>query len=46
MYRRLREDALAAGTPAGDDDFYRSYDRLVALVRHGVLGGAHFAAVR
>jgi cyclopropane fatty-acyl-phospholipid synthase-like methyltransferase len=46
MYRRLREDALAAGTPAGDDDFYRSYARLVALVRQGVLGGARFTAAR
>lgn len=46
MYRRLREDALAAGTPAGDEAFYRAYGRLVALVQEGVLGGGRFAAAK
>lgn len=46
MYRKLREEAHAAGTPEGDDAFYRSYDRLVALVQQGVLGGGRFTAIR
>jgi ubiquinone/menaquinone biosynthesis C-methylase UbiE len=44
MYRRLREEALRAGTAAGHDAFYRSYVRLVALMQERTLGGARFAA--
>ena len=46
MYRALRAETLAAGNPAGDDDFYASYARLVALVQDGTLGGVRLAAVR
>jgi SAM-dependent methyltransferase len=44
MYRRLREEALSAGTAAGHDAFYRSYARLVALMQARTLGGARFTA--
>jgi len=46
MYRALREETVKAGTPSGDDAFYLSYERLVALVRDGTLGGGRFAAVK
>lgn len=42
MYRRLREETRRAGLPAGDDAFYRAYERLVALVQGKALGGARF----
>lgn len=44
MYCRLREETRALGTPSGDDDFYRSYRRLVDLVKGRVLGGVRFTA--
>jgi sarcosine/dimethylglycine N-methyltransferase len=44
MYRKLREETARLGTPSGDDEFYRSYDRLVALVQERTLGGGRFAA--
>jgi len=44
MYTRLREDARNKGTPSGDEAFYRSYERLVALLRAGDLGGGRFSA--
>jgi sarcosine/dimethylglycine N-methyltransferase len=44
MYRKLREETRAAGTPSGHDAFYRSYVRLVDLVGAGDLGGARFGA--
>ncbi len=44
MYRNLREETQKAGTPSGDDAFYRSYERLVALVKSGTLGGGRFSA--
>lgn len=44
MYRALREETIRLGTPSGDDDFYRSYARLVALVQEGTLGGGRFTA--
>jgi ubiquinone/menaquinone biosynthesis C-methylase UbiE len=43
MYRKLREEAQAAGTPAGHDAFYESYVRFVDLVNDTVLGGGRFA---
>ena len=43
MYRTLRQEAQAAGTPAGDDAFYESYVRFVDLVNDAVLGGGRFA---
>jgi hypothetical protein len=42
MYRRLREETLAAGTPAGHDAFYESYVRFVDLVNAAALGGGRF----
>jgi sarcosine/dimethylglycine N-methyltransferase len=42
MYRKLREETLAAGTPAGHDAFYESYVRFVDLVNAGQLGGGRF----
>jgi sarcosine/dimethylglycine N-methyltransferase len=42
MYRKLREEAQAAGTPAGHDAFYKSYVRFVDLVNEAVLGGGRF----
>ena len=44
MYRKLREETQRLGTPSGDDDFYRSYARLVALVKERTLGGGRFTA--
>jgi sarcosine/dimethylglycine N-methyltransferase len=46
MYQKLRSEAEQAGTPAGHDDFYKSYILLVDLVRKKVLGGARFAALK
>jgi len=46
MYRKLREETMTFGTPSGDDEFYRSYARLVALVQGRTLGGGRFAAVK
>ena len=42
MYRKLREETLAAGTPAGHDAFYESYVRFVDLVNNAHLGGGRF----
>ena len=42
MYRKLREETLAAGTPAGHDAFYESYVRFVDLVNAAQLGGGRF----
>jgi SAM-dependent methyltransferase len=44
MYRKLREETLAAGTPAGHDAFYESYVRFVDLVNEASLGGGRFAS--
>jgi ubiquinone/menaquinone biosynthesis C-methylase UbiE len=44
MYRKLREETIALGTPSGDEEFYRAYARLVALVQAGILGGGRFSA--
>ena len=44
MYRRLREETGRLGTPTGDEAFYRSYARLVALVQERTLGGGRFTA--
>ena len=44
MYRKLREETIRLGTPSGDDAFYRSYGRLVALVQERTLGGGRFTA--
>jgi ubiquinone/menaquinone biosynthesis C-methylase UbiE len=44
MYRKLREETMAIGTPSGDEEFYRSYARLVALVQARTLGGGCFVA--
>ena len=46
MYEKLRGEAEAAGTPAGHDDFYRSYVLFVDLVQRKVMGGARFTAVK
>jgi ubiquinone/menaquinone biosynthesis C-methylase UbiE len=43
MYRKLREETAAAGTPAGHDAFYESYVRFVDLVNQAILGGGRFA---
>jgi len=37
-----REEAHAAGTPAGHDAFYESYVRFVDLVNDAALGGGRF----
>ena len=42
MYRRLRAEAQEANAPAGHDEFYESYVRLVDLVGGGSLGGGRF----
>ena len=42
MYRRLREETIAAGAPAGHDAFYESYVRFVDLVNAAQLGGGRF----
>lgn len=44
MYCRLREETRTLGTPSGDEAFYRSYRRLVELVKSRMLGGARFTA--
>ncbi|MEQ9640982.1 MAG: methyltransferase domain-containing protein [Alphaproteobacteria bacterium] len=44
MYTKLREETLAAGMPAGDEDFYRAYVLLVDGVTRRRLGGARFTA--
>ena len=44
MYRKLREETARLGTPSGDDEFYHSYARLVALVQQRTLGGGRFTA--
>lgn len=44
MYQRLREEAAGLGTPSADEAFYRSYARLVELVKGRILGGARFTA--
>jgi sarcosine/dimethylglycine N-methyltransferase len=46
MYRRLREEAHKAGTPAGHDAFYESYVRFVDLVNEAALGGGRFAGAK
>ncbi|MGD9536991.1 MAG: cyclopropane-fatty-acyl-phospholipid synthase family protein [Alphaproteobacteria bacterium] len=46
MYRKLREETLARGMPAGDEAFYSAYVRLVELVQSRALGGARFTAVK
>jgi len=42
MYRKLRQETQAAGTPAGHDAFYKSYARFVDLVNDAALGGGRF----
>ena len=44
MYRKLREETARLVTPSGDEEFYRSYARLVALVQERTLGGGRFTA--
>ncbi|HWH47479.1 MAG TPA: methyltransferase domain-containing protein [Burkholderiales bacterium] len=44
MYRKLREQTIRLGTPSGDEEFYRSYARLVALMHARTLGGGRFVA--
>jgi cyclopropane fatty-acyl-phospholipid synthase-like methyltransferase len=44
MYRKLRAEAEAHGTPSGPDAFHRAYVRFVALMQERTLGGARFAA--
>ena len=44
MYRQLREETLRQGLPAGDEEFYAAYGKLVELVKARVLGGGRFAA--
>ncbi len=46
MYRKLRGEAEAAGTPAGHDAFYESYVLFVDLVMKGEMGGGRFAAAK
>jgi hypothetical protein len=46
MYQKLRSEAEQAGTPAGHDDFYRSYSLFVDLVQKNLMGGARFAALK
>jgi ubiquinone/menaquinone biosynthesis C-methylase UbiE len=44
MYLRMRSEAEASGTPAGDDAFYRAYVRFVELVVARRLGGIRATA--
>ena len=44
MYRKLREETARLGMASGNDDFYRSYARLVELVQERTLGGGRFTA--
>ncbi len=46
MYQKLRGEAETAGTPAGHDDFYRSYVLFVDLVQKKTMGGARFSALK
>jgi sarcosine/dimethylglycine N-methyltransferase len=46
MYRKLREETLRAGHPAGDEEFYGAYGKFVALVKARVLGGGRFTAAK
>ncbi|MCC6756021.1 MAG: methyltransferase domain-containing protein [Solirubrobacterales bacterium] len=46
MYQKLRGEAEQAGTPAGHDDFYKSYVLFVGLVQQKIMGGARFAAIK
>jgi sarcosine/dimethylglycine N-methyltransferase len=46
MYRKLRAETRAAGLPAGDEEFYSAYVRLVELVEARALGGARFTGVK
>jgi sarcosine/dimethylglycine N-methyltransferase len=46
MYRKLRNEAQQANTPAGHDAFYASYVRFVDLVNAAHLGGGRFAATK
>ena len=46
MYQSLRGEAEQAGTPAGHDDFFKSYVLFVSLVQQKIMGGARFAAVK
>ena len=46
MYRKLREETIAAGTPAGHDAFYESYVRFVDLVNAAQLGGGRFVGMK
>lgn len=45
MYRRLREDAQRATGGDPHADYVRFYERFVALVASGALGGARFVAI-
>ena len=42
MYLKLREETPSLKTPSGD--FYRSYARLIVLVKERTLGGGGFTA--
>ena len=44
MYRKLRDETILRGTPSGDEEFYRSYARLVVLMQARTLGGGRFVA--
>jgi sarcosine/dimethylglycine N-methyltransferase len=46
MYQKLRGEAKQAGTPAGYDDFYKSYVRFVDLMQKKIMGGARFSAAK
>jgi SAM-dependent methyltransferase len=46
MYRRLREDAIQAGTPIGHDAFHESYVRFVELIQQRKLGGVRIIAAK
>lgn len=43
-YQKLRVEAEQAGTPAGHDDFYKSYVLFVDLMQQKSMGGARFTA--
>ena len=46
MYQKLRRETERAGTPAGHDDFYKSYVLFVDLVQKKIMGGARFTALK
>jgi len=46
MYQRLREEARQAGTPMGNDAFYKSYVRFVELIQQRKLGGIRIVALK